>query len=416
MSRNRNDADTPAIYERHLRLRGATSGRAFRFERFQQGGNMNRLLAAAALLFAAGLGIVAAIAANTTRNDQVTVAVFGDWPYADAAGNRFLLENAPLLIDSINADPDVGLVIHVGDIHSGSEPCTSAGILPPIAKSIPDWNQGIFYQFQQFAFPVVYTPGDNEWSDCHKSKQSTSGHPLKELTSVRQLFFSQPGHTLGGQDKEVSTQKFDFDPAHPDDAQFVENVMWEDAKVLFVTVNIPGGSNNDLSPWTAPFNTAADKAAQATERAQRTAADIRWLTAAFDTARANKDKAVVVALQADMWDPEALPSVGGAGLDQYTPFVQALADKTAASGLEVLVLNGDTHLFKVDKSLANANSDTGKIHHTQAVPNLTRITVQGSTNSPAEWLKLTIDGRKPYPFSWQNKVYCQNPLSEVCKP
>ena len=377
---------------------------------------MSRLLAAATLLSAAGLGNVAANAANTTRNDQVTVAVFGDWPYADAAGNRFLLENAPLLIDSINADPDVSLVIHVGDIHSGSEPCTSAGILPPIAKSIPDWNQRIFYQFQQIGFAVVYTPGDNEWADCHKSKQLTSGHPLKELASVRQLFFSQPGHTLGGQDKQIFSQGIAFDPAHPEDAQFIENVMWEDAKVMFVTVNMPGGSNNDLSPWTAPFNTAADKAAQAAEKAQRTDADIRWLTAAFDEARANNDKAVVVALQADMWDPQALPSAGGAGLDQYSSFVQALADKTVRSGLEVLLLNGDTHLFNVDQPLANPNSETGKIHHTQAVPNLTRITVQGSTNSPAEWLKLTIDGRKPYPFSWQNKVYCQNPLSEECKP
>src|SRR5215470_16119790 len=314
---------------------------------------MKKLLAAATLLSVVSLGSTVAVAGagNTTRNNQVTVAVFGDWPYADAAGNRFLLENAPLLIDSINADPDVSLVIHVGDIHSGSEPCTSASILPPIATSIPGWNQGIFYQFQQFASPLVYTPGDNEWTDCHKSKQLTSGHPLKELASVRQLFFSQPGQALSGQDKQVATQATAFDPAHPEDAQFVENVMWEDAKVMFVTVNMPGGSNNDLSPWTAPFNTAADKAAQTTERSQRTAADIRWLNAAFDRARANNDKAVVVALQADMWDPEALPAAGGQGLDQYTSFVQALADKTVQSGLQVLLLNGDTHLFKVDQPL-----------------------------------------------------------------
>jgi hypothetical protein len=377
---------------------------------------MKKLAAATALLSAAVFSNVAATAVTTTRNDQVTIAVFGDWPYADARGNRFLLKNAPLLINSVNADPDVSLVIHVGDIHSGSEPCTSAGILPPIATSIPDWNQGIFYQFQQFAFPVVYTPGDNEWTDCHKSKQLTSGHPLKELASVRQLFFSQPGHALGGQDKQVASQATGFDPAHPEAAQFVENVMWEDAKVMFVTVNMPGGSNNDLSPWTAPFNTAADKAAQALERTQRTAADIGWLEAAFDTARANNDKAVVVALQADMWDPAALPAAGGAGLDQYTPFVKALADKTVVSGVEVLLLNGDTHLFEVDHPLADPNSATGKIHNTRAVPNLTRITVQGSTNAPAEWLKLTINGRRPYPFSWQNIVYCQNPLSEDCSP
>jgi Calcineurin-like phosphoesterase len=176
---------------------------------------MKKLAAATALLSAAVFSNVAATAVTTTRNDQVTIAVFGDWPYADARGNRFLLKNAPLLINSVNADPDVSLVIHVGDIHSGSEPCTSAGILPPIATSIPDWNQGIFYQFQQFAFPVVYTPGDNEWTDCHKSKQLTSGHPLKELASVRQLFFSQPGHALGGQDKQVASQATGFDPAPP---------------------------------------------------------------------------------------------------------------------------------------------------------------------------------------------------------
>ena len=380
---------------------------------------MKRLLAVAALLSAAGLSTVAAIAADTIRNDQVTVAVFGDWPYADTTvtpPNKFLLENAPVLIDSINADPDVSLVIHVGDIHSGSEPCTSAEIFPPIAKSIPDWNQRIFYQFQQFVFPVVYTPGDNEWADCHKSKQLISGHPLKELASVRQLFFSKPGHTLGGQDKEVVTQGTAFDPTHPDDARFIENVMWEDAKVMFVTVNMPGGSNNDLSPWTAPFNTAADQVAQAAEKDQRTAADIRWLNAAFDAARANNDKAVVVVLQADLWDPQALPAAGGQGLDQYASFVQALADRTSRSGVEVLLLNGDTHLFNVDHPLADPNSGTGKIYHTQAVPNLTRITVQGSTNSPSEWLKLTIDGRKPYPYSWRNVVYCRNPLHEDCSP
>ena len=253
-------------------------------------------------------------------------------------------------------------------------------------------------------------------ADCHKSKQLISGHPLKELASVRQLFFSKPGHTLGGQDKEVVTQGTAFDPTHPDDARFIENVMWEDAKVMFVTVNMPGGSNNDLSPWTAPFNTAADQVAQAAEKDQRTAADIRWLNAAFDAARANNDKAVVVVLQADLWDPQALPAAGGQGLDQYASFVQALADRTSRSGVEVLLLNGDTHLFNVDHPLADPNSATGKIYHTQAVPNLTRITVQGSTNSPSEWLKLTIDGRKPYPYSWQNVVYCRNPLHEDCSP
>jgi hypothetical protein len=51
------------------------------------------------------------------------------------------------------------------------------------------------------------------------------------------------------------------------------------------------------------------------------------------------------------------------------------------------------------------------MHGTQAVPNLTRITAQGSTNKPARWLRLTIDPRKQQPFSWKNIPYCNDPLT-----
>src|SRR5262249_52575925 len=70
---------------------------------------------------------------NTGSANGLTLAVFGDWPYSQA-----LLDAAPLLLDSINSEPHVRLVMHVGDIHSGSMQCTS------------DWNQGIFDLFQQF--------------------------------------------------------------------------------------------------------------------------------------------------------------------------------------------------------------------------------------------------------------------------
>ena len=350
------------------------------------------------------LSTPAVFAADTNPNGNdsatpITIAVFGDWPY-----NNLLLNSAPLLIDSVNADRDVSLVLHVGDIHSGSMPCTSAGILPPIAPSNPGWNDKIYFQFQQFAKPLVYTPGDNEWTDCHKSKEKSSGAPLNELAAVRALFFARPGHSLGLSDKSLLTQAKYFDPAYPADAAFVENVMWMDGKVVFVTLNVPG-SNNDTLPWTGVF---ANPTAQAQEVATRNAADTRWLQAAFALAAHNRARAVVIGLQADMWDPAAL---GGDGLDQYTPFVQSLADSAIAFGGPVLLLNGDSHLYEEDRPLADPTSATGAIHHTQPVPNLTRITVQGSTNAPSEWLRLTIDTRKPDPFTWSNVVYCNDPLT-----
>jgi hypothetical protein len=39
------------------------------------------------------------------------------------------------------------------------------------------------------------------------------------------------------------------------------------------------------------------------------------------------------------------------------------------------------------------------------VPNLRRVTVQGSTSTPHEWLKLKIDPNTDDIFSWQNVAF-----------
>jgi hypothetical protein len=85
--------------------------------------------------------------------------------------------------------------------------------------------------------------------------------------------------------------------------------------------------------------------------------------------------------------------------------VQKLANLCVHFGRQVLLINGDSHLYEVDQPLADPASATGQIHGTQAVPNLTRITVQGSTNLPREWLRLTIAPRSPQAFSWENVQY-----------
>lgn len=364
---------------------------------------MKKLLSSA--LLASGLAASAAANAALPIVNQllpqkpVTLAVIGDWPYG-----QVLFDNASLLIDSVNADPQVSRVLHVGDIHAGSQPCTSAGILPALSTAIPGYNQSVYGFFQRFAMPFVYMPGDNEWTDCHKSKEKSSGDPLKELASVRELFFARPGHTLGLYDADVSTQAQDYDLAHPEDAQFVENVMWVESQVLFVTLNVPG-SNNDTLPWSGSF---ANPAAQSAEVAARDAANQRWLKAAFQQAARIGARGVVIALQADMWDPAALVS-GGDGLSAYTPFVRTLANLVIGFKKPVLLINGDSHVYGSDRPLADPGSATGLIHGTPAAPNLQRITVQGSTSAPAEWLKLTINPNRRDLFSFVNVPYCRDP-------
>jgi hypothetical protein len=68
-------------------------------------------------------------------------------------------------VDRIDAHPGLDLTFHVGDIKNGSSPCTN------------DYNAMIREQFDRFTMPMLYTPGDNEWTDCHhRAEQERSRH------------------------------------------------------------------------------------------------------------------------------------------------------------------------------------------------------------------------------------------------
>src|SRR5439155_24199725 len=89
-------------------------------------------------------------------NGTLTIAVYGDSPYGTSSTDTTQTFLTPSFIGSINADSDVALVLHVGDIHSGKQFCTQA------------YDQLIYNLWLSFVGPLVYTPGDNEWTDCHK--------------------------------------------------------------------------------------------------------------------------------------------------------------------------------------------------------------------------------------------------------
>src|SRR3569832_1912282 len=114
----------------------------------------------AAIVSMSFMNNTAAIAGPPDR--PITVAVFGDWPYSAT-----LLDNAPLLLNSVNNDPDVSLVIHVGDLHSGSMPCPEAGLNPIPAGSVPGWNQGVFGGGRRGGEPRGGTPGGEGGTDGH---------------------------------------------------------------------------------------------------------------------------------------------------------------------------------------------------------------------------------------------------------
>ena len=323
-----------------------------------------------------------------------TVAVYGDAPYGLTPQDTSQLEATPAFIDSINSDPDVGLVMHVGDIHSGKQYCTET------------YNRQVFSAWTRFRDPLVYTPGDNEWSDCHKLAERggaadangdtvsfAGGDPVANLGLVRSIFFRHPGETLGRRQLEVASQARSYDRSHPADKAFVENVMWEQSDVLFVSVNIPGGSNNDTDPWFGNPITSP----QTQEVADRTAADIRWLEAAFARARRDRVSGLVIQTQADMWDADGkAPS----HLQAYAPLVDRIATLTSSFVKPVLLFNGDSHVYRSDNPLSPGFTLSNPVagvaggdvppYPAYDVPNFHRVVVHGST-TPLEWLRLRVN-------------------------
>jgi hypothetical protein len=344
-----------------------------------------------------------------------TLAAYGDAPYGTMPTDTSETLATPAFIASVNADPDVALVLHLGDIHSGKQFCTQA------------YDQTVFDLWTAYVHPLIYTPGDNEWTDCHKAAEGggtynattmtidyvrdamgnavdyANGDPIANLALVRSIFYPTAGQSLGTNKQSVFSQAQLVDAAHPADASYVENVMWEQSNVLFVAINLPGGSNNDQDVW---YGAPTATPAQTQESADRTAADLRWLDLAFAQADADRIAAVVIVAQADMWDPEK----GAAHQAGYEPFVLNVATHTMAFGKPVLMFNGDSHVYQTGNPLDPAGPNYA-MHPGYNVPNFHRIVVHGST-VPLEWLKVTIDPavnapRGPTsfgPFAWTRMI------------
>jgi hypothetical protein len=313
-----------------------------------------------ALAVTAALTLTAAVPASAATDSGYTFAVIGDIPYGAAA-----LASFPANIAQINADPAVEWVTHLGDIKSGSTVCSD------------DYFQLIRSEFDQFQDPLVYTPGDNEWTDCHRSNNG-GYNPLERLAKVRQVFFTNPGRTLGRHKVPVSSQAALGLP---------ENVRWARAGVGFAAVHVVG-SNNSLAPWTG--QTAATPE-QTVEVLGRTSASIQLIHDSFADARHEHQRAVVLLLQADMFDPTvATPNF--ADTYAFQPIVAAIARESAAYDGQVYLFNGDSHIFNADHPLAAGSSWLSFYGIGQPLSNLTRVTVDGSNNA-TDYLRVTVNPR-----------------------
>jgi hypothetical protein len=239
----------------------------------------------------AGLG-VGSPPAEAARRAPVAASAFdigliGDTGYsasqdADLLAVRKSMSGYPLAFEA-----------HDGDIQKQGAPCTDNRL----------W--AVEDVFEGFAAPFVYTPGDNEWSDCPGSSA--------RLAAVRRVFF-RDNQTMGKTRMTVSRQ-----------SGVAENARWTVNGVYFATLNVPGpkGSGGPI------------------------AADVTWLNGTFDAAEAAGAAGVMIIQQDN-------PFSGG------TPakLLDALKQRTIRFGRPVVLVHGDTHTHRVDKPWKNVPNFT----------------------------------------------------------
>ncbi|MFY7854630.1 MAG: metallophosphoesterase [Rubrivivax sp.] len=301
------------------------------------------------------------------RPPALSVAVVGDMPYNAAEERQF-----DTLIDQVNADAQVSVVIHLGDIKSGAERCDDALLRSRLA------------QIRRFASPVVFTPGDNEWTDCHRDSNGRY-LPTERLAFLRLSFFPDPHRSLGAQPLALTPQS-----ATPGFETFVENALFVRARVVFSTVHVVG-SGNGLLPWTGVDAEDSDQRPRADRLAEvraREAAALAWIDRIFDEAARIDAAGVLLAWQAN---PEFERSPAHPLRAGFNAILARLAERARAFGRPVLLVQGDHHELIVDRPWARAGS------HGESVPRFQRV--QGYGSPHIHWVKVQVDPDAPEVFA-----------------
>lgn len=265
--------------------------------------------------------ILAAVlcAFSTQTLAELKIVAIGDMPYgaADKSHPRF-----KRLIAEINkTGPD--LVIHVGDILDGETLCIS------------DVHKPLIGMLNTIQAPVVFTPGDNDWSDCNRDKAG-GFNQLKRLTRLRDVYFPAPGQSLGAKPTKLSYEK---------GSKFVENVRWVKDDVHVLTLHVVGPNDARKLEGKKVSKSKAKKAFKA-----RRKANLAWLQKSFQAAK--DARAVVVALHADLFDYREGQGFykGDQTWPESSPFKEigdAIEREARAFGKPVLLIHGSGHEYTV---------------------------------------------------------------------
>lgn len=288
----------------------------------------------------------------------IQFVALGDHPYgADAVAGARYRE----LISHIN-QRQPAFSIHVGDFKSGSTPCSNEEFMRQRAH------------FDAFEQPVVYTPGDNDWTDCHR-KNNGAYDPLERLDKLREIFF-RPDRSLGRESMAVESQSM----VMPIYGKFIENLRWQSEGVLFVTLHIVGSNNG--------FEIRSPRGV--TEFFERDQANVDWVREAFRLAAEKNLSAVVFAFQADVFESANSWDVFPGHSGFRNTISQTLLPLAQQFKKPVLIIHGDGHLLKFDQPFSVERNPLRNVY---------RLEVPGERDVRA--VLMTVRPGQDEPFSFE---------------
>jgi hypothetical protein len=114
--------------------------------------------------------------------------------------------------------------------------------------------------------------------------------------------------------------------------------------------------------------------------------------AGFAAAKASRAKGVMIVIQADMWDPTAIVA-------HFVDTKAELARQSITFDGKVVLVNGDSHSFEVDKPLTDAvTTNAAGLAGPNVIENFTRVTTFGEAQN--HWVSATIDANDPNVFAF----------------
>ena len=285
---------------------------------------------------------------------EFELGLIGDIPYTAEEERK-----TEALFEEMDSEGLV-FVAHVGDIKSGSSPCTDELFLREKER------------FESSANPLFYVPGDNEWADCER----TGYDPIERLERLREIFFVGE-ESLGKETIPLTRQSADYP----------ENVRWSYGGATFLGLNVPGPNNNRDD----------DEASGEYER--RNEANLEWMREGFERVEAEESSALMIVLQAN--PGFELPPEERTG---YNDLLAALEEETAAFGKPVVLVHGDTHTLQIDKPMISSTSG-------ERVENLTRVETFGSP--VVGWVRAGVDTSDPEVFTFQPETVEENTVENT---